>query len=195
MVPVLGILRRPCHTGSPVTFPVRANHGNRNFRKRTRHVSVSFSYLLIFEQNQRKVYHEVLIAGDLSREDSDRAAGLTEGWSAFLYGRSTSDTAEFIYGNDTVYFAQPSLSQFVPGGYGAGTFNQSASVGLKGVPNDTLLLTGKNAPKSNTGVVLRYAPPTHEGRSSTQRYSPSFRYPQWGIRIHCEKLPDPEVNL
>jgi len=22
-----------------------------------------------------------------------------------------------------------------------------------------------------------------------------FRYPQWGIRIHCEKLPDPQVNL
>jgi hypothetical protein len=24
---------------------------------------------------------------------------------------------------------------------------------------------------------------------------PFFRYPQWGIRIHCEKLPSPEVNL
>ena len=29
---------------------------------------------LISEQNQRKVYHEVLIAGDLSKEDVDRAA-------------------------------------------------------------------------------------------------------------------------
>ena len=24
---------------------------------------------------------------------------------------------------------------------------------------------------------------------------PLFRYPQWGIRIHCEKLPNPEANL
>jgi hypothetical protein len=32
-----------------------------------------FCTYLIFEQNQRTVYREVLIAGDLSRDDVDRA--------------------------------------------------------------------------------------------------------------------------
>jgi len=82
-------------------------------------------------------------------------------WSALAYGNSMSDTAEFIYGDDTVYFAQPSLSQFFPGGYGAGVFNQFTSIGLKEAPSNTLPLTGRNASRSNTGVVLRYAPPTN----------------------------------
>jgi len=67
--------------------------------------------------------------------------------------------AELVYGNDTIYFAQPSLSQFIPGGSGAGTFNPSASIGLNGTPNNTLALVDKNATKGNTGVVLRYASP------------------------------------
>ena len=150
---------------------------------------------LMFEQNQHKVYREVLIAGDLSKEDGVQAADLPVAWSAVPYGKSMSDTTEFIYGNDTVYFAQPSLSQFVPGGSGAGVFNQPATIGLKGTQNNPLPLTGRNAPRSNTGAVLRYAPPPRQRCSSTSRPLPSFRYPQWGIRIHCEKLPDPQVNL
>jgi len=70
-----------------------------------------------------------------------------------------SDIAELVYGNDTVYFAQPSLSQFVPGGSGAGTFSPSPSIGLKDTPNNTPASTGRNATKGNTGVVLRYALP------------------------------------
>ena len=68
------------------------------------------------------------------------------------------DTAEFGYGDDTIYFAQPSLSQFVPGGSGAGTFNPPLRMGLKGIPNNIPALTGKNAPKRGNGAVLRYAP-------------------------------------
>ena len=106
---------------------------------------------LIFEQNQRNVYREVLIAGDLSEEDVYRA--VDEGWF-FRPGRTTSDTAELVYDNDTIYFAQPSLSQFVPGGVGAGAFNLSPSglIGLKDTPNVSV---DRNPPKSNTGVVLR----------------------------------------
>ena len=110
----------------------------------------------MFEQNQHKVYREVLVAGDLSKEDGAQAAALPEAWSAVPYGKSMSDTTEFIYGNDTVYFAQPSLSQFVPGGSGAGVFNQPATIGLRGTPNNPLPLTGRDAPTSNTGAVLRY---------------------------------------
>jgi len=103
------------------------------------------------------VYREALIAGDLSKEDVHRAAD--EGWF-FRSSRTTSNTAELVYGNDTIYFAQPSLSQFVPGGFGAGAFNlsPSASITLKGTPNNTLVSMGRSPLKSNTGVVLRYAP-------------------------------------
>jgi len=70
-----------------------------------------------------------------------------------------SGTAEFVYDNDTVYFAQPSLSQFVSGGFGPGTFNESASIYPKDTPNNTFALMGRNAPKGDTGAVLRYALP------------------------------------
>jgi len=104
-------------------------------------------------QNQRKVYREVLVAGDLSQEDIARTFP-----ARLQYGRSTSDTIEFVHGNDTVYFAQPSRSQFIPGGSGAGSFNPPASIGLKNTPNDTLELTGRITPMSDAGAFLRYAP-------------------------------------
>ena len=114
-------------------------------------------YLLIFEQNQRKTYREVLIAGDLSEEDISKA--VDEEWF-FRPGRTTSDTAELVYDIDTVYLAQPSLSQFIPGGLGAGAFNfgPPALTGLKDTPNKIPASAGRNPPKGNTGVVLRYAP-------------------------------------
>lgn len=101
------------------------------------------------------MYHEVLIAGDLSREDLYRAAAM-----GYISRSDTtaSNTAEFVHGNETVYFAQPSPPQFAPGGSGTGNFNPPANMGLKGTPNNTPVLTGRNAPKSDIGAVLRYAP-------------------------------------
>jgi hypothetical protein len=62
---------------------------------------------------------QVIIVGDLSKEDVDQAGAQS---MIFLqYGGITSDTTTMVYNNDTVYFAQPSLSQFIPGGVGAGT--------------------------------------------------------------------------
>jgi len=77
----------------------------------------------------------------------------------FPYGGSASNIVEIVHGNDTVYFAEPSLSQFVPGGSGAFNNKKLASVGLD-TPNNTLALSGRNAPKRDTGVVLRYLPPS-----------------------------------
>ena len=74
MDPGLGIFRHYRHFGSPVTFPIRANRGDRDFRPRTCRGPVSWCFLTFeFEQNQRNVYREVLITGDLSREDVKRA--------------------------------------------------------------------------------------------------------------------------
>jgi len=107
------------------------------------------------EQNQRRTYREVLIAGDLSEGDVNKAK--TQG----VYSTTDPDTAEFVYGNDavkTVYFAQPSVTQFVPGGSGAGDSNPSPPMGVKDPSNNTFALTGRNALKNDTGAVLRYAP-------------------------------------
>ena len=65
------------------------------------------------------------------------------------------------YGNDTVHFAQPIPSQFVPGGSGAGTFDSPASIGLDNIPNDTPELTGGTPPGGGTGAILQYAPSAH----------------------------------
>jgi len=113
------------------------------------------------DQNQRKVYREVLIAADISSGDENQAVALSPDWSALPDGRSTSGTVEFSYDNETVYFAQPSSSQFLPGGYGLGVFSRYALISLKDDPNNSLLLTGRSAPKNNAGMVLRYVPLAH----------------------------------
>jgi len=164
MVPILRILRRPRHPGSPVTLPIRTDHRDQDFRRRTYHKLGSKFSLLILEQNQHNAYREVLIAGDLSEEDVSQAEALG------IFSTTDPDTTKFVYGNDTVntvYFAQPSLSQFVPGGSGAGAFNPPPPMGLKDSPNSTFLLGGRNTPKDDAGVVLRYALPPVWDRCSS----------------------------
>ena len=90
--------------------------------------------------------------------------GVSFGWLS--YGSSMPDTAELIYNNETVYFAQPSLSQLVPGGSGPGAL-QPTLPGPNDTPNDPLALVGRNAPKRDIGTVLRYTAPAHRRCSST----------------------------
>jgi len=165
VVPILGILRRPHHPGSPVTLPIRTHHGDQNICQRTCHRPAPLLFSLIFGQNQHNVYSEVLIAGDLTKED---ILQMRDNGGFFLSNAPASDTGEFAYDGDTVYFAQPSLSQFVPGGSGPGAFDQSIFIyDLNHTPNNTLAFTGRNATNRNTGVVLRYALPDYLGCSST----------------------------
>ena len=157
MVPILRTLRHPRHRGSPVTIHIRTHHSDQHICRCTCHRPTSLSNFLSFEQNQHKIYREVSIVGDLTQGDVNQA--VAEGGPLLLDDISAFDTAEFVYGNDTIYFAQPSPSQFVPGGSGAGTFNPPPRMGLKGPPNNVPMLTGKDAPKRGNGAVLRYAPP------------------------------------
>ena len=158
MVPILRTLRHHRHPGSPVAIHIRTHNSDQHFHRCTCHRPTSL-YFLNIEQNQHEVYREVLVVGDLTQGDVNQA--VNEG-SALLDDRITAfDTAEFGYGNDIIYFTQPSLSQFVPGGSGAGTFNPPPRMGLKGPPNNVPVLTGRNAPKRGNGAVLRYAPPSH----------------------------------
>jgi len=155
MVLVLNILRRPHHSGSGIAIHIWSYYGDRNFRPRACHIPASLCFLS-FEQNQRKAYYEVLIAGDLSEEDIRQADTL--GY-LLLSDKTAFGTAEFTYGGGTVYFAQPSPSQLVSGGSGAGTFDPPPKIGLKNTSSKTPVLTGRNVPRSNAGAVLRYAPP------------------------------------
>jgi len=151
---VPGVLCHPRHPSSLVTFPIWTYHRDRDFHPRTYRGPAPL-YFLIFEQNRRTEYHEVLIAGDLSQEDVREA--IAQLMTTGSYGGGTSDTVELVYNNETVYFAQPSLSQFVPGGSGLGTFTPAPIV-LRVQPNNNPA-TSRNAPKSDTGAVLRYALP------------------------------------
>ena len=88
MVPVLRVLYRPRNPRSPVTISIRSYHGDRNFPPRTYYKPASFCTFLTSEQNQRAVYREVLIAGDLSQEDVNRA---TAQLGAFQVSREQTD--------------------------------------------------------------------------------------------------------
>ena len=125
-------------------------------------------YFLIIEQSQRNAYREVLVAGDLSEKDITRATS-----SNHSFSESMPDTAELVYGSDTVYLAQPSLSQFAPGGSGAGNFNPPESIGQRDPVNASLPPSSWNNPAlvvrrrtSGADAILRYAPPTHRTCSS-----------------------------
>jgi len=169
MVPVPGVLRHPRHPESPVTFPIWTYHGDRNFCRRTCRGPTSFLHFLILEQSRRRTYHEVLVTGDLSEEELQWMTP-----AKFLYRGGTPDIAELVYNNDTVYFAQPSPSQFVLGG---SAFNRPAPTGPKVPPNDTLVLMDRDAPKSDISAVIRYAPPVRWRCSLTPRCSPSLDTP------------------
>ena len=137
-------------------FRSRTRYGDRNLRERAYRKPASLSSL-IFEQIQRKVYSEVFVAGDLSQEDVNRARAQSLNFA--IFGGNTFGTTELVYNNDTVYFAQPTLSQLIPGGSGVGTFTRPAMIGLEDTTNNPLSLTGRNALKSGVGAVLRYAQP------------------------------------
>jgi len=153
VVPIPSVLCHPRHSSSTVTLPIRPHCGDHSFRPGTYHEPVSKFNFLISEQPQRKAYSEVLIAGDLTQEDINRAGT----WE--FHQTANPDTPEFVYGNDTVntvYIAQPSPTQLVTGGSGAGTFNPPPPVGVREPPHNTLALMGRNTPKNDTGAILRY---------------------------------------
>jgi hypothetical protein len=70
VVPFHRVFHRPRYPGSHVTVPIM--NIETFVRVRTTDLPLSRAFLS-FEQDQHMVYREVLIAGDLSREDVDRA--------------------------------------------------------------------------------------------------------------------------
>ncbi len=73
-----------------------------------------------------------------------------------------------------VYFSEAISSQFVEGGSGFGTFEEETT---------TPSLDAQDTKEVSLSATVAVDPGS------------LLRYPRWGIRTHCEKLPDPAVNM
>ncbi|KAF8890375.1 hypothetical protein BD779DRAFT_1610820 [Infundibulicybe gibba] len=141
--------------------------------------------------HQSQYYHEVAVMGDLSTNDIAKAVSLApafEGssltWtlSPFSTHGGLPPVVSFKWDledgeSDDIYFSETVLSQLLPGGSGFGTFETATKLPEKEIKGGEKTKTTVNDPSKpvDPGNVLRY--------------------PRWGIRIHCTKLPDPSINI
>jgi len=96
------------------------------------------------------------------------------------------------WGDDDVYFGEVTAAELTPGGHGHGTFNiNSSTVDIP--PRTDNPFAGSND-NTATGELIRCVVGVL-GEKGTQAGLTTFRIPRWGIRIHCEKLPDPLVYM
>ncbi|KAG6915381.1 hypothetical protein DXG01_011753 [Tephrocybe rancida] len=132
--------------------------------------------------HQPKRYEEISIKGDNSDADIQRATELKSAFENFALTWTMSPfsthgglppVVSFAWNNDTVYSSETITSQLLPNGSGFGAFDSDAT-----------------DPSLKINPVMDYS-------IEAQEVFPGavLRYPKWGIRIRCEKLPDPDVNL
>jgi hypothetical protein len=124
--------------------------------------------------------------------DTDNEQDFIRTWTLAPFGRSAVTTVRFLYNNDSVYFAQANSPEF-HGELGVGTFelNGTTTTDPEHPLQSNENLAGKS--KGSTGNLLRWV---HLILPLVGCYTPStIRFPQWGIRIHCKKLEDPQINL
>jgi len=133
-------------------------------------------------RNQRKIYREVPVVGDLSSNDLSNAASQLNAFSDFVrtwtlapFGRSSATAVGFPYNDDTVYFAQANSSQFEANGYGLGRFELNGTEAA-----------GPDSPQK---------PSENIAAKSGSSEGNLLRFPQWGIRIKCDKLSNPETYI
>ncbi|KAJ8488594.1 hypothetical protein ONZ45_g13895 [Pleurotus djamor] len=132
-------------------------------------------------QHQHTDFREVRIKGDLSDADLVQAQEQvavfdhpTLGWTMAYSSRGPPPTAfSYPWGEDQVYFAEATPSQLREDGAGFGVFNDSRSQ--------------RNSDNSITNSD-RVSPDNVE-------IGTTLRYPRWGIRMHCSKVPNPERHL
>ncbi|KAG5645260.1 hypothetical protein DXG03_006562 [Asterophora parasitica] len=131
------------------------------------------------------VYEEVAIMGANSDADIERATelmtvfdnyALTWTLAPFSEHGGLPPVVSFNWKNDTVYFSETTLTQLVPGGNGFGTFKSES--------------TDPSAPDSN--IVLGSQ---SDGVKKEVNLGAVLRYPRWGTRTHCAKIPDLDKNL
>ncbi|KAK0436703.1 hypothetical protein EV421DRAFT_1979647 [Armillaria borealis] len=134
--------------------------------------------------HQHTEYREVTVKGDLSESDISTTAALTSAFndytltwtlSPFDAHRSLPTAISYPWNNDTVYFSEASLSQFLPNGSGFGTLTENMTTPTRGTDSASLATDSFSTNAVDSGSFLRY--------------------PRWGIRIHCEKVPDGSKNI
>ncbi|KIY63410.1 hypothetical protein CYLTODRAFT_432999 [Cylindrobasidium torrendii FP15055 ss-10] len=135
-------------------------------------------------EHQRLEYEEVKVKGDLTSADIERAAALESTFNNFMitwtlapfstHGGLPSAVSHKWEGEE-VYFSEAVTQQFVPDGAGFGTFNDDAtSPSIDPLDKVTGSFSGGGI-SVQTGSLLRF--------------------PRWGVRIHCDKIPDLGTNM
>ncbi|KAL0961471.1 hypothetical protein HGRIS_006415 [Hohenbuehelia grisea] len=132
--------------------------------------------------NEQFGYTELLVKGALADADVANAVALqpalndfTLTWtlSPFSTNGGLPPTVNFFWQDDPVYFAETARSQLQPDGRGFGTFEVNTTIPDVEKPKGT-----QNGARPDAMVV-----------------GSLIRYPRWGIRIHCRKIPDPTKNI
>ncbi|KAF9004740.1 hypothetical protein BDQ17DRAFT_1354599 [Cyathus striatus] len=134
---------------------------------------------------QDEIYEEISIKGDMSDVDIQKANELMASFNdtritwtlaPFSAHGGLPSVSSFTYGNDTVYFAETILSQLLPGGSGFGTFDEKTTA----VSTDST---------QQTSVKIE--------RAATSSVEPgsTLRFPKWGIRIKCARIPDGNADM
>ncbi|CAA7269011.1 unnamed protein product [Cyclocybe aegerita] len=158
--------------------------------------------------HQYQKYYEITVKGDLSEADIKRASdlqavfenyALTWTLAPFSVHGGLPPVVIFQYGNDTVYFSEVILSQFLPNGNGFGTFETDTT--LPSIDADP---HKPSQPQSDSGHdhheeqehadwlergFEQFSPPVELEPGSL------IKFPRWGIRIKCAKIPDQQVNI
>ncbi|KAF8075860.1 hypothetical protein FPV67DRAFT_386387 [Lyophyllum atratum] len=133
--------------------------------------------------HQYKDYDEVAVFGANSDADIARATELVPTFDNFaltwtLAPFSTHGglppVVSFDLDNDTIYFSETILSQLLPDGSGFGTF------GSEVIDPSLKLSTTK---QSTTGTASEIDP------------GAVLRFSRWGTRVHCAKIPNPDINI
>ncbi|KAL0949830.1 hypothetical protein HGRIS_009865 [Hohenbuehelia grisea] len=134
--------------------------------------------------HQSTSYHEVLVKGDLSSGDIAKAQVLQNAFNDFRLTWTLSPFSAhgglpppvaFTWSNDTVFFSETTKSQLCEDGSGLGTFETSTT-----------------APVNTTSSIDEVS---SQGLAKDMEPGTLVRYPRWGIRIHCRKIPNADTNI
>lgn len=134
-------------------------------------------------QLQNQNYNEVTVMGALSADDLSRANNVQSifqnrqlAWTlspSSLHG-GVPPAVSFFWKNTAVFFAEIIPEQLRPNGTGLGTFDDKTTM-TSIDPDDPVFNQTAPALNVDPGSVLRF--------------------PRWGIRISCAKIPDGYANI
>ncbi|KAJ8469557.1 hypothetical protein ONZ45_g16854 [Pleurotus djamor] len=128
-------------------------------------------------EHQQDEYTEVAVKGDLSDRDLAQAQLIQPFFEDFALtwtlsgSEGRASAVSFPWEDDTVYFAEVTRSELLPNGRGRGTFDTGSTRG------------------TNNSV-----PPAPTGDASLEPGA-TLRFPRWGVRIHCRRIPDAQRNI